>query len=1028
MECLKDCIATAAGTQPAALIDEAFDRGATSQMTSFTTAFEAETGRVFGDHASLHDFAARDFRAFWRFFVQWSKGLDASGFVDPVCLGEDCETARFFPELRLNYAENLLGSSIADADAPAITAVHADGRRLCLTRGELREQVESLAQSLTELGIGEGDCIVGVMRNDARAAIAALAVAAVGATLATAAPEMGVPTLLDRFAPLAPTLLMAHTAAQGFDVGLAVPDNVAAVAAALPSLKGVLSLDDGALPDNLNLTIHSLGGLIEHGDSQRFVWQRFAFDHPLFIMFSSGTTGKPKCIIHGAGGVLVEHLKEHRLHCDLQPGDRMYFHTSCAWMMWNWQLSALASGVELVTYDGPISSVDTLWRLVAAERVSMFGTSPAYLRMGEEAGLVPSRQFDLTALRAVLSTGAILHESQFQWVWKCVKPLPLWTISGGTDILGCFVLGNPNQPVHAGQAQCRSLALDVQAWTDHRETVGIGQLVCVNPFPSRPLGFHGDMSGAAFHAAYFESNSGVWTHGDLIEFTHESGVRMHGRSDGVLNVRGINVGPAEIYVVVNDIPGIREAIVVQQRKGKPVDAWSESRTVLILVMADEVKLTKALMTRIRRDIMRRASAAHVPDLIISVSSLPVTHSGKLSERAAGAAVNGLAVANTGALRNPECLDAIRNHPALHSLNTDLPSADVSLMAPERQLQLVWEDVFGFAPIGRGDNFFELGGHSLLAARLLHKVEELTGCKLPLSTMVTAPTISGLLSVINERREFTPSSVLVPMRDGVGMPIFIVHGVTGTVMECIALVRALNSTRPVFGLQAPGLDGEEPVQRRVEHIAATYIEHMRTVQPSGPYSIVGYSFGGLIALEVAQILQRNGEQMQWVCLLDTYVHERCLPWLSWLRFQCGYVGRQFRALSELSQADQVVYVRAKLGAAADRIRMRVGQRARRPEVNRPDMSPVLLHVRETMRVAMTMYRPRPYEAGPVVYVRAANMLEGRGDPLPLWQRLARGGLKIVDVQGDHLDMMREPNVQHVAAALDQIDEPGAAKRV
>lgn len=227
------------------------------------------------------------------------------------------------------------------------------------------------------------------------------------------------------------------------------------------------------------------------------------FNHPLFIVFSSGTTGRPRCIAHGTGGSLLEHLKEHRLHFDLRPGDRMYFHTTCAWMMWNWQLSALASGVEIVTYDGPISAIDVLWRLVADEHVTVFGTSPAYLKMCEDAGLEPARQFDLRALRAMMSTGAVLYDTQFAWVGDHVKPLLLQSISGGTDILGCFVLGNPDLPVYAGEAQCKTLALDVQAWDQGEPTNGIGELVCINPFPSRPLGFYADMNGTAFHAAYF---------------------------------------------------------------------------------------------------------------------------------------------------------------------------------------------------------------------------------------------------------------------------------------------------------------------------------------------------------------------------------------------------------------------------------------------------------------------------------------------------------------------------------------------
>jgi acetoacetyl-CoA synthetase len=994
-----------------------------SQLSAFTAFLRTHTGQPLCDFDALHDFSVREFRTFWRCFVQWSPGLEWSGAIEPVCDGDDCEHSSFFPQMLLNYADNLLRLSAAKGDAPAVTACHADGRRIHLTRAQLRERVARVAQALSALGLGEGDRVVAVMRNDADAIVAALAVTALGATLSTAAPEMGVDAILDRFMPLEPRMLLAHAAARTFDTGRSVASKISELAVALPSLQGVVCLDEGVLPSTLTQPVYSLGALLNTGDAGRFEWRRFPFNHPLFIMFSSGTTGKPKCIVHGAGGTLLEHLKEHQLHSDLRPGDRMYFHTSCAWMMWNWQLSALASGVEIVTYDGPISTVDTLWRLVAQERVTVFGTSPAYLKMCEEAGLECGEQFDLGALRAMLCTGSVLFDSQFEWVRTHVKPLQLQSISGGTDILGCFMLGNPNLPVYAGEAQCKSLALDVQAWERGARTDAVGQLVCVNPFPSRPLGFFGDVGGAAFHAAYFASNPGVWTHGDLIAFSPDGGVRMHGRSDGVLNVRGINVGPAEIYRVLNDIPEIREALVVEQRmhsaaghQAMPNDF--ESRVVLLLVLTDGAVLTGSLAARVRRDLARRASPAHAPDRILAVDALPTTHNGKLSEAAARNAINGLPIGNTAALRNPECLDAIRRHPALNLGTRELPPVGETREQLEAHLQAQWEKLFGVAPIGRDDNFFDLGGHSLLATRLLADVRESTGRAIPFAMLMTAPTIARLAALIDDDALPPASPTLVQVRAGTGSPLFLVHSASGSVMECLALIGALNSPRPVYGLLARGLDGEQPAQLRVEDMAASYIEQMRVVQPEGPYALAGYSFGGLVAFEIAQQLQGAGERIKMLFLLDTYVHEHCLPWTARLLRRAGSARSHWRAVRAMPAARLPGYLTDRFVSVMDQVRMRLGRMPQRPEGYTPAMPPVLRHMRETMRVAMASYRPKPYDAGLIIYVRAAVAQNGHGDPLLLWRRVARAGLTVTEISGGHADLIVEPNLQLVAAELDR----------
>ncbi len=635
-------------------------------LSVFTRTLSARTGRVFADHTALHRFSIDEAPIFWRAFVEFA-GLRWSGEAVPALSGDAVETARFFPAMRLNYAENLLyprgDAAQIGPDAEAVTGWSEAGDVVRWTRGVLRARVERLARGLQHLGVRPGDRICAVARNTPETIAAVLACAAVGAVWSSVAPDMGAGAILDRFRQVQPTLLLTDTRFTYQGRTQSLEGLVATLVAEVPGLRAALTLDDAELPAELGVPVHRVAALGGDEDAP-FDYPRLPFDHPLFILFSSGTTGAPKCIVHGAGGTLVEHVKEHRLHGGLTGDDVLYFHTTTGWMMWNWQLSALATGTRIVLLDGSVShpAEDSLLRLVDAEGVTVFGTSPVYLQYLDRAGIVPRERFAFAALRTVMSTGAVLHRGQFAWLAEHFKDVPLHSISGGTDIVGCFVLGRPDAPVRAGYSQAISLGYDVQVMTpDGPRRSGTGELVCCAPFPSRPIGLFDDADGARFHDAYFAENPGVWTHGDFLELTEDGQARVLGRADGVLNIRGIRIGPAEIYAIVQDFEAIAACLAIGQEDPQTIGGL---RLVLLVVMAPGHALDRPLQLRIKKALKTGASMAHVPAVIAAVEGLPTTHSGKLSERAATDALAGRPVRNRDALRNPETLDALAAHPDL----------------------------------------------------------------------------------------------------------------------------------------------------------------------------------------------------------------------------------------------------------------------------------------------------------------------------------------------------------------------------
>jgi acetoacetyl-CoA synthetase len=637
------------------------ERKRQTNMYAFLEYVNQRQNKSFTTYNDLYQWSIAESPAFWAALWDYAEVIHSQPYDAVVDDVHKMPGARWFEGAKLNFAENLLRYR----DDRVALSFRGEGLpTVSMTYAQLYDQVARLASSLREMGLKSGDRVAGFMPNMSETVVAMLAATSIGAIWSSCSPDFGIKGVLDRFGQIEPRVLFT---ANGYSYNGKQFDSlgrIAEILKELPSIEKVIVVpytaeapDPGRVPNGV------LFDDFLAAQPTELEFEQVPANHPLYIMYSSGTTGVPKCIVHGVVGTLLQHLKELKLHTDVKREDTIFYFTTCGWMMWNWLVSSLALGARVLLFDGNpfYPDASAMWQMAEEEQISIFGTSASYLAALEKAGVKPGESFDLTPLKAVLSTGSPLSVESFQFVYRDIKEdLCLSSISGGTDIISCFALGNPMGPVYAGELQVRGLGMKVEAYDEEGKAVTgeQGELVCTLAAPSMPIYFWNDPDQQKYHDAYFDVYPGVWRHGDWIEITEHGGVIIYGRSDATLKPSGVRIGTAEIYRQVELIPEVLDSLVVGQ------DWSNDVRIILFVRLREGIELSDELVKRIKTTIRQNATPRHVPAKIIAVDDIPYTISGKKVELAVRKVIHGQEVKNKDALANPESLDLYLDLPEL----------------------------------------------------------------------------------------------------------------------------------------------------------------------------------------------------------------------------------------------------------------------------------------------------------------------------------------------------------------------------